>query len=124
MDDLEKGNLTAFSGNSHTADSGPNSYSQKEAEDLAGSLIYEILNTSKELRTVNIRMFDPHESIQNLKQLGDALKEKLSSLCNDLESVKSPLTKAMEAMERNAQKLERQALNDLSAERLLITCRR
>ena len=94
-------------------------YNQRGAENRARSLMYEILNVCKELRLVNIKIFAPYESIQDLKKQGDALKQKLSSLCHDLEAVQSTLIQAMEAMERNARKLESQPLNDPVAEQEL-----
>lgn len=97
------------------ANSKLNTYDQKNAEYHAKSLMTEILNAYKELRSVNIKIFAPYAAVKDLKQQAEALRKKISSLCHALESVKSTIIHALRAMERNARKLESQALNDPAA---------
>lgn len=116
MDDPTIGNFGPSSKNGPKIDHSSREYDQKSEENRAKSLMHEILSVCQKLRLVSIQIFEPGQDIQDLKQKSDALKQKISSLCHDLESVKSTLTQAMEAMEANAQRLESQPLNDPAAE--------
>ena len=99
-------------------------YNSKNVEDRVKSLMYEILNARKELRVISIRVFSPYESIQDLKQEGEALQQKILFLCHELQTGKSMLIQGMRAMGRNARKLEGQPLDDQDAKQKLMRAAR
>lgn len=94
-------------------------YGQKKVEDHAKSLIFKLNYTRKELRSVNIMIFAPYAAVQNLKEQGHDLKQKILSLCRDLGIAKGTLGQAMAAMERNAWKLASESLHDTANEQQL-----
>ena len=109
-------------------------------EHQAKSLMNEIFEGCQELQTLNNQISWPKSEplqtetyeamMDNLtgaaqtnqqdniilsKQL-DAIRERIFSLCRDLEKIKETLMQAMQAMEGNAQKLESQNLHTQAAE--------
>ena len=140
MNDPMRGNSGSSSESNYEVNHTSNAFNQKDAEDLAKSLMHEILIACQELRLLNAQIQSVEQDIQILKAgttsregitdavrklrqhsqdlelQSNAVTQKISPLCNDLESVKKTLKQTIQAMELNAQRLESEYLSNPTAE--------
>jgi len=140
MDNNANGNFDTYSKNSYKTNHVPDKYDLKEVEGIAKSLIQDILSAAYELKLVKQQIVEIKKKIkkylsrsrknkditdavkklryqlQDLEQQTEALKQKISFLCHELESAKQTLTQDKHSMKANAHKLENQSLNNPTAE--------